>query len=59
MLHEFGHQLGLEHNDQADCIMNERIEKPSGAGEFFGQFNQTGFCDLELEQIGQIKAALN
>lgn len=25
-LHEFGHQLGLPHNDRPDCLMNEAVE---------------------------------
>src|SRR5205823_6226603 len=51
MLHELGHQLGLDHNDQQGCIMNPEVEAPKYAGEFTGYFTQVKFCDFELNQL--------
>lgn len=50
VLHEFGHQLGLPHNDQQDCIMNPVFE----VGGWFEEIT-TEFCDLELRQIENIR----
>jgi len=51
LLHEFGHQLGLEHNNNYGCLMNESSE-----------FTQEGessdivvdFCDFERNKIKSI-----
>ncbi len=58
LLHEFGHQLGMEHNDRNGCVMNEKVESPTSQGFFFGTFTQTQFCDFELKQLNEIKASL-
>ena len=59
LLHEFGHQLGLEHNDRSGCIMNAKAEDPEAQGLFDGSYTVTKFCDYELNQLNVIKAAAN
>ena len=56
LLHEFGHQIGLDHNDQTDCIMNPDVEMPQSALSFSGPSSPTDFCQTELDQIAAIKA---
>lgn len=56
LLHEFGHQLGLEHNDKSACVMNVEVERPMALGLFNGSYTQTEFCDYELKQLDAIKA---
>lgn len=59
LLHEFGHQLGLPHNDSPGCIMNARAEKPDEiAGDFTGNYMPTDFCDYEAGQLNDIKSRL-
>lgn len=58
LLHEFGHQLGLDHNDQSGCIMNPKVDKPDVTGEFTGSFTAISYCDFELQQLNAIKAGL-
>jgi predicted Zn-dependent protease len=58
MLHEFGHQLGLDHNQQTGCIMNPDIENASAPAGFQDNYTPTAFCQYELNQIAQIKAGL-
>lgn len=59
LLHEFGHQLGLAHNSEENCIMNKWVETSSLAGEFSGKFTPTDFCDFELKQLETIKASIH
>lgn len=59
LLHEFGHQVGLEHNDQPGCIMNATAENPTVQEEFNGNYTPTKFCDYELNQLKDIKAKAN
>jgi len=58
LLHELGHQLGLEHNDQTDCIMNPQVENPTVQEYFNGRYTATEFCDFELKQLDEIKAKI-
>jgi predicted Zn-dependent protease len=55
LLHEFGHQIGLQHNEGIKCIMNEKVEKPNPGGLFGGYYTETEFCLEELNQLKQIK----
>jgi hypothetical protein len=49
-LHEFGHQLGLPHNFEPGCIMNEAVE--IGSTRFLDADKiRTEFCDLEFSQL--------
>lgn len=45
-LHEFGHQLGLPHNSEPDCLMNEHAEIDHTA-ETNPDEVVTDFCELE------------
>lgn len=58
LLHEFGHQIGLPHNTNNSCIMNESVDGPADKAFFSGFFTVTKFCSEELETLKQIKARL-
>jgi len=51
LLHEFGHQIGLPHNNFPDCLMNPSVEINSQerAREILNDF-----CDYEKSQIKKI-----
>lgn len=57
-LHEFGHQLGLGHNELPGCLMNEHAERKGGYLELSGDVI-TDFCPEEYKQIAKIKAQVN
>lgn len=59
LLHEFGHQLGLEHNDLPGCVMNERVENPIVMWGSNTDYIETEFCELELNQLKAISATVN
>jgi predicted Zn-dependent protease len=48
LLHEFGHQIGLEHNSLPDCLMNEKTEF-SDQGRLLEKLDD--FCDFEKQEI--------
>ena len=52
MLHEFGHQIGLDHNPIPGCLMNEQTEFMD-IGRIAEMKND--FCDVEKEQIRNMK----
>ncbi len=58
LLHEFGHQMGLGHNQQENCIMNEVVESPVSSKYYFGSFTPTEFCPTELDELQAIKIRL-
>jgi hypothetical protein len=58
MLHEFGHQLGLEHNQQTGCIMNTGIEDATAPASISYSYTPTSFCKFEENQINLIKSSL-
>lgn len=49
-LHEFGHQLGLPHNDEVGCVMNEQVEEARVAWER-AEDVLVDFCEYEKELI--------
>jgi predicted Zn-dependent protease len=48
LLHEFGHQLGLDHNSTQGCLMNAQTEF-SDRGKLLEEIDD--FCDHEKNQI--------
>lgn len=57
LLHEFGHQIGMDHNTTNGCIMNEAVESPSG-GVFYGASTPTSFCSTEIDEISAMRRAV-
>lgn len=57
LLHEFGHQIGMDHNSINGCIMNEVVESPAG-GVFYGASTPTSFCSDEIDAITNIRRAI-
>lgn len=53
-LHEFGHQLGLQHTMQKKCIMNEYVEVYTDQNKDLS--TPTDFCDSEKQQIQDIES---
>jgi len=56
LLHELGHQLGLQHNNQDGCIMNPAVENPTSVSSFYTDFIPTDFCQYELDQLQMIQS---
>lgn len=54
VLHEFGHQIGLPHNQQNGCIMNIKVDRPKAQGFFSGIYTPNDFCDFEKESLKNI-----
>jgi hypothetical protein len=52
LLHEFGHQLGLGHNEQGGCLMNEEAEV---GGRVRSSQVITDFCEFEKQLILEIQ----
>jgi hypothetical protein len=52
-LHEFGHQLGLPHNDYQSCLMQASVDAPSGFDFINGVV--TDFCPYERDLIESAK----
>ena len=53
IMHEWGHLLGLDHINQEDCIMNERVEVYENR-RFQGSNIPTTYCAEELYQLHQL-----
>jgi predicted Zn-dependent protease len=53
-LHEFGHQLGLDHNDQPGCIMGEHAESDHKAKADPADVI-TDFCSYEKQELNKEK----
>jgi hypothetical protein len=51
VLHEFGHQVGLPHNDQSGCIMNEKVNRPQAQGFFDGFYTPGDYCVQEKQDM--------
>jgi predicted Zn-dependent protease len=56
-LHEFGHQLGLPHNDYSDCLMQASVEENNIARQNPKDV-LIDFCNYEKNLITLIKANL-
>lgn len=52
ILHEWGHLIGLEHNNNEGCLMNEKVESP---GNNWSASMPETFCDFEKSQIEELK----
>jgi predicted Zn-dependent protease len=57
-LHEFGHQLGLSHNEIPGCLMGEFAEQSHVARQS-GESVVTDFCDYEKSEIEEINKRYN
>ncbi len=55
LLHEFGHQIGLVHNSNTNCIMSEHAGINGKALEFYGQLSPQDFCGFEQTEISKLK----
>ncbi len=55
LLHEFGHQIGLPHNSDEGCLMNETADQGQVLYEDAGEV-VTDFCEYELNQILSTKS---
>jgi predicted Zn-dependent protease with MMP-like domain len=53
-LHEFGHQIGLPHNDIENCLLNEHAEQSHVAREN-PEDVVIDFCEYEKELIQELK----
>ena len=58
LLHQFGLQLGLSVNNDAQCVMNQELDKPKPAFAFNGWQAPSQPCSRELDQLNGIKASL-
>lgn len=58
LLHEFGHQIGLDHNSDSNCIMSEYVESPKDDSYKFSKSSPVDFCESELEEILKIKSKI-
>lgn len=57
LLHEFGHQLGVDHVENEQCIMAASVENPKLVdGVVFRA--STEYCEEELEEIQKVKDSL-
>jgi hypothetical protein len=56
-LHEFGHQIGLPHNNERACLMQSTVDSPPGGQDNF-ETTVTDFCAYEKNLIESIKAKL-
>ncbi len=56
ILHEFGHQLGLPHNNEKNCLMNDKVEEGDVLRENSGDVI-VDFCKYEKDLINQLKSA--
>ena len=54
LLHEFGHQLGLQHNTQPGCVMNPSADITDSLS-VQAQDVVTNFCPYELGQINALR----
>lgn len=58
LLHEIGHQLGLRHNTESQCLMNEYAEVDS-MPQYFQENVLVEFCGYENNLIEQEKKRFN
>ena len=55
MVHEFGHQLGLDHMGAEHCVMNEKFETPSLNSLLYINEMPSDFCPESVAEIERIK----
>ena len=53
--HEFGHQIGLSHNTDPKCIMSLHAGIDGKPLESYGRTTPQDFCQVEKEQIANLK----
>ncbi len=58
LLHEFGHQIGLVHNSDINCIMDLHAGIEGKPLESYGDSTPQDFCQQEKDQINAIKLKL-
>lgn len=55
LLHEFGHQLGLEHNEKPGCLMSEQTEFSIDRKK---EDIVLDFCEFEKKELAELKRRL-
>jgi hypothetical protein len=55
MLYQFGHQIGLEDNNDPDCIMNSHAGIDGQPFEVYGKTGPLDYCQAEKDQINKLK----
>jgi predicted Zn-dependent protease len=58
LLHEFGHQLGLPHADDPNCIMLPHARQYWSREEWYADSVPENFCNDEKDKIVKIKQSM-
>ncbi|MFA6553364.1 MAG: matrixin family metalloprotease [Patescibacteria group bacterium] len=58
ILHEFGHQIGLDHGQDPTCLMADTVDMSPLLDSRFAVFTPVAFCESELQRIEEIRNSL-
>jgi predicted Zn-dependent protease len=59
LLHEFGHEIGLQHNNDSSCVMYAHAGIGGQPMEVYSHETPTDFCPAEQNQINQLRVQYN